>query len=303
VAIKRITAANENRASGRSREQAQEYWAEVHGKLVANRASLLRYHHYFSLPEAYEGSPRPTFIGISMFWNDDPLAPSHPWPNDWSPVGPDDRQLFDREPRWPRDGQHADVLGEEHVILDGDTTPSMVNAIFMVNRLGGLDHRDFFEHWLGAHAELAARLPGLRRYVQSHAVLGAFARGRQTHDGWSELWFDDYESFQMASRSNQWQAMEDDGRTLFANGKGIVIGREYVQKDENWKPRDYGALSLNEEQIRERLLREGYKTLVTTVPDAPARIKLAATKNQLGVWTPEHLVTLDESRIDARPDH
>ena len=52
MAIKRITAANENLTNGRSRVEAQHYWAESHGKLVANGAALQRYHHYFSLPEA-----------------------------------------------------------------------------------------------------------------------------------------------------------------------------------------------------------------------------------------------------------
>ena len=95
--------------------------------------------------------------------------------------------------------------------------------------------------------------------------------------------------------------MEADGRTLFCEQKGIVIGREYVQKDENWKPRDYGALSMSEDEIRSRLTDQGYGQLLATVPDAPAKIKAAASKNQLGVWTEHHLVTLDESRIDARP--
>ena len=65
--IKRITAANENLTSGRSREEAQHYWAESHGKLVANNSNLRRYYHYFSLPEAYASDPKPTFIDISMF--------------------------------------------------------------------------------------------------------------------------------------------------------------------------------------------------------------------------------------------
>ncbi len=57
MAIKRITAANENLTNGRSRVEAQHYWAESHGKLVANSAALQRYHHYFSLPEAYDSEP------------------------------------------------------------------------------------------------------------------------------------------------------------------------------------------------------------------------------------------------------
>src|SRR5690606_2230433 len=129
MAIKRITAANENLTNGRSRVEAQHYWAESHGKLVANGPALRRYHHYFSLPEAYDNEPKPTFIGISMFWRDDPLLQQQPRPEGaWFPVREDDQHVFDRSRRWPIDDQHADILGEEHVIIDGATKPSMVNA-------------------------------------------------------------------------------------------------------------------------------------------------------------------------------
>jgi len=302
MAIKRITAANEHPTNGRDRVEAQHYWAESHGKLVANNALLQRYHHYFSVPEAYEHEPKPTFMGISMFWRDDPLAlPAPPDPNRFFPVRGDDEHVFDRTVRWPIDDQHADILGEENVIIDGATRPTMINCIFMVVRKPGLDHRDFFDHWLNEHSKLAAKLPGLRRYIINPVVLEYLARGTCTHDGWSEFWFDDFSSFDAATKSPEWAAMEADGATLFAPEKGIVIGREYVQKDENWKPRDYGALSMSEDEIRARLIKEDYGQLLQTVPDAPAKIKAAAQNNMLGVWTPEHLVTLDESRIDARP--
>jgi uncharacterized protein (TIGR02118 family) len=302
MVVKRITAANENLTSGRSREEAQHYWAESHGKLVAYNPNLKRYHHYFSLPEAYQSDPKPTFIGISMFWRDDPFAAATPFPAaDWAPVGADDRHLFDRTSRWPIDDQHGDIYGEEHIMLDTGKTPSMINAIFMVSRLPGLDHRDFFKHWTEVQGPLAMKLPGLRRYIQNHGVAEGYARGGMTHDGWSELWFDDYGAFQKAYNSPEWKAMEEDGKTLFCEQNGIVIGREYVQKDESWKPRDWGALSLREEEIRARLQREGYMAIAAD-PAAPAKIKAAAAKNLLGVWTEHHLVTLDDSRIDARPE-
>ena len=303
MAIKRITAANENLTNGRPRVEAQHYWAETHGKLVANSPTLKRYHHYFSVPEAYENEPRPTFMGISMFWRDNPLTPQQPQAADgWFPVGPDDRHVFDRTKRWPIDDQHADILGEEHVVIDGPTKASMINAIFMVCRLPGLDHRDFFDHWLNVHSAIAAKLPGLRRYIQNPVVLESYARGGHTHDGWSEFWFDDFWSFQKAVKSPEWAAMEEDGATLFCPEKGIVIGREYVQKDENWKPRDYGSLSMSEDEIRARLLKEGYSKALAADPAIPGKIKAAAQKNQLGVWTSDHLVTLDDSRVDVRPD-
>jgi uncharacterized protein (TIGR02118 family) len=311
IAIKRITAANEHLTNGRTREHAQRYWAETHGKLVANNPNLKRYHHYFSLPEAYENDPRPTFIGISMFWREDPFAVGaaaaatpgsfgHFYQN--QPGGSDDRQLFGREPRWPTDDQHGDILGEEHFILDGPKTPTMVNAIFMVNKLPGLDHRDFYDHWLNVHAPIAAKLPGLLRYIQNHGLLDNYKAGTATHDGWSELWFDDYASFQKAVASPEWQAMESDGATLFHRNKGVVIGREYVQKDESWKARDYGAPFMSEDEIRDRLMSQGYKTLAAD-PSVPGRIKSAAAKGRIAVWTPEHLCVWEEPWIDARPDN
>jgi uncharacterized protein (TIGR02118 family) len=303
MGMKRITAANENFTSGRNREEAQHYWAETHGKLVANSPALRRYHHYFSVPEAYENDPKPTFMGISMFWRDNALATQQPQPPGvWFPVREDDEHVFDRTRRWPIDDQHADIFGEEHVIIDGETKGSMINAVFMVCRLPGLDHKDFFEHWLGEHAALASKLPGLRRYIVNPVVLESLTRGGSTHDGWSEFWFDDYWSFLQATKSPEWAAMEADGASMFCPQKGIVIGREYVQKDDSWKPRDYGALSMSEDEIRERLRNDGYNRLLANVPDAPAKIKAAASQNLLGVWTDEHVVTLDESKIDARPD-
>ena len=179
----------------------------------------------------------------------------------------------------------------------------MVNVIVMVCRKPGLDHQDFFQHWTDVQVPLASKLPGLRRYIQCPVALDSVYRGSSTHDGWSEFWFDDYAAFQQAYKSPEWAAMEADGDTLFMKTKHYVIGREYVQKDESWKPRDYGSLSMSEDEIRARLQDQGYDArCCEQVPDAPAKIKAAAAANKLGVWTEHHLVTQDDSNIDARPE-
>ena len=177
----------------------------------------------------------------------------------------------------------------------------MIKSLSLLTRRPELTHDEFVRHWVEIHAPLAHAVPGLRRYIQNHVVLDFIARGGMTHDGWSEFWFDDFWSFQHATRSPEWAAMEADGATLFMKEKGIVIGSEYVQKDETWKPRDYGALPLSEDEIRARLQSEGYRSLAQD-PSAPAKIKNAAAAGKLGVWTEHHLVTLDESNIDARPE-
>ena len=312
MVIKRITAANPNLTSGRSRTEAQNYWAKTHGHLVANNPNLRRYHHYFSPPEAYALDEPPTWIGISMFWRDNPFVlPGEVDPNSPQgifqkfyqnqPLGSDDRQLFDREKRWPIDDQHCDILGEEHVIIDGQTRPMMINAIFMVNKKPGLDHKEFFAHWIGDHAELAKKIPGLRRYIQNHLVLDFTKHGGMTHDGWSEFWFDDLDAYKAARRSPEWAAMDADGKTLFSERRQCVIGQEYVQKDESWKPRDYGALTMTEDEIRAKLREQGYGHLVDAEPDVAARLKASAAKGKIAVWTPYHLASYDEPWIDARP--
>jgi hypothetical protein len=73
-----------------------------------------------------------------------------------------------------------------------------------------------------------------------------------------------------------------------------------VQKDENWKPRTYGALELTEAEIRARLLQQGYKSL-SADPNAPARILAAARKGQLAVWTEDHVAVFGDHIYDSRP--
>jgi uncharacterized protein (TIGR02118 family) len=145
----------------------------------------------------------------------------------------DDRQLFDRSTEWPTDHRRSNVTAHERVILEGETTPSMVKALFMVSRRPGLTVQEFQDRWAGEHGRLVSKLPGLRRYVQNHAVLEAYglASRPMTHDGWSELWFDDLPSFQAAATTPEWQAAVEHGQRLFAEPVGLVIARERIQKE------------------------------------------------------------------------
>jgi len=145
------------------------------------------------------------------------------------------------------------------------------------------------------------KIPGLRRYIQCHLVLDFVKHGGMTHDGWSEFWFDDLEAYKTARKSPEWAAMEEDGKTLFADRRQCVIGQEYVQKDESWKPRDYGALTMTEDEIRAKLIEQGYGHALEAEPDIPARLKASAAKGKIAVWTAFHLASYDEPWIDARP--
>jgi uncharacterized protein (TIGR02118 family) len=161
---------------------------------------------------------------------------------------------------------------------------------------------EFSEHWYEVHGPLGAKLPGLRRYVQNHAVPEANSIRAMTHDGWSELWFDDLDALRRAYRSPEWQALREDGETLFARPMCAVFARERVQKWDGVSRTDLSWVkSLSEEQIRERLASQGFASLAADAA-IPRRIKSAAEAGTLAVWSDEHIVTIDDAHIDARPE-
>jgi uncharacterized protein (TIGR02118 family) len=144
----------------------------------------------------------------------------------------DDRQLFDRSPYWPLHAKRTSVAAQEHVIVDGPTTPNMVKAIFTAARLPGLSLDDFSNRWRMVHGPLAAQLPGVRRYVQNHVLPAAYVHHHPTHDGFTELWFDDLAALRLAYSSTEWKALREDGQTLFVYPMSTVIARERIIKDQ-----------------------------------------------------------------------
>jgi uncharacterized protein (TIGR02118 family) len=85
----------------------------------------------------------------------------------------------------------------------------MTKVVVLLTRQSGMDRDAFREHWRTAHAAIALKLPGLRRYVQNHAVPDP-ALGEPSHDGLAEMWFDSNESTQAAMMSPAGQALSAD---------------------------------------------------------------------------------------------
>jgi uncharacterized protein (TIGR02118 family) len=64
---------------------------------------------------------------------------------------------------------------------------SVVKVVALIKRKDGTTREEFLEHWSTRHAEIVGELPGLRRYVQNHALEH---RNVWPFDGAAELWFD-----------------------------------------------------------------------------------------------------------------
>jgi uncharacterized protein (TIGR02118 family) len=214
------------------------YWTEHHGPLCARVSAVRRYVQVLTLDEAYGDEPAPTYDAASMYWFDD-VESAVAQPDDpheaalRAEVTEDDARVFDRDTSWPTDHRKVSVIGTEHVVLNGPTTSEMVKVVFVSARRPGLTLQEFSERWAGAHGALIAQLPGIRRYVQTHALPASFdvtGIHAPTHDGCSELWFDDYRSWKGALSSPAWSSIVESGETLFARPAAYLVGRELIQK-------------------------------------------------------------------------
>jgi hypothetical protein len=148
---------------------------------------------------------------------------------------------------------------------------------------------------------MCARIPAVRRYVQNHAVREAYGKRDMTHDGWAEIWFDSLEACWQAQQTPEWAELREDGKTLFTYPMGVGVARELVQKEFGAEPRRWGAAEMAEEEIREKLRSQGYTSRAED-PDGPRNLRDADASGALAVWTWEHIVTIDGSAIDARPE-
>jgi uncharacterized protein (TIGR02118 family) len=105
----------------------------------------------------------------------------------------------------------------------------MIKLVYCIHRKAGMSEEEFFRYWKDVHGPIGARIPGLRRLVQSHATPRGREVGPPGFDGMAELWFDDLASLQAARRSPEWAAStEDESNFVDPDRTALLITEEHV---------------------------------------------------------------------------
>lgn len=86
----------------------------------------------------------------------------------------------------------------------------MIKVVYCFCRRPDLSAAEFSRYWRDVHGPIGARIPGLRRLVQSVAIHDPRDVRAPGFDGMAELWFDDFESLLRARTSGEWQASTAD---------------------------------------------------------------------------------------------
>jgi uncharacterized protein (TIGR02118 family) len=105
----------------------------------------------------------------------------------------------------------------------------MVKLVYCITKKAGLTDEDFSRYWEDVHGPIGARIPGLRRLVQSHRTAVPGDRYRSDYDGVAELWFDDVEALLAARESPEWKASSDDEANFIDHNKvAYLVTEEHV---------------------------------------------------------------------------
>ena len=211
------------RKAGMPVEEFQRYWWTRHPEVVTRLPGVRRYVQSHALLSLY-GKDEPVYDGIAEVWADDTGAlramtrsPAH------AGVQADEARFIDRT-------SMGVIITEEHVIKDGPVPTDAVKSVAFLTRKPDVSVEDFQRHWLEAHAPIAAALPGLRRYVQSHTRRSAYDAGRApAYDGAVLMWFDSTEAVRNATATPEYARVLADGASFLSPGPiRSILTREHI---------------------------------------------------------------------------
>jgi uncharacterized protein (TIGR02118 family) len=111
----------------------------------------------------------------------------------------------------------------------------MIKSLSLLTRRPELTHEQFVEHWLEIHGPLALKVPGLRRYVQSHIIDERTRPDIPTTDvaidGIAETWYDDRAAMERANASPEAKALHADGALFIGRIKSFITEEKVIVGD------------------------------------------------------------------------
>jgi uncharacterized protein (TIGR02118 family) len=211
------------RKGGMPVDEFQTYWRTQHPKAVTRLPGIRRYVQSHVLPESY-AKREPTYDGIAEVWADDTDAframtksPAHP-------------DLIADEARFIDRAQMGIIVTEEHVAKNDEPGATALKGIEFFTRKPELSVEAFQHYWKTTHAALAAKIPGVRRYVVSATRASAYAAGRTpVYDGAASMWFASGDALKAAGGCPEYQALiADRANFLSAGHPPFIVTREHV---------------------------------------------------------------------------
>ena len=108
----------------------------------------------------------------------------------------------------------------------------MVKIVIFFKRKAGMPVEAFQQHWRTVHAGIITRLPGIRRYVQSHVLLTSYRTSEPAYDAVAESTFDDTQAMKsLVGTAAYAEVLADEPNFIDRSTMQSIITDEHVIKD------------------------------------------------------------------------
>jgi uncharacterized protein (TIGR02118 family) len=108
----------------------------------------------------------------------------------------------------------------------------VIKLVYCITKKPSLTDEQFFHYWESIHGPIGARIPYVRRLVQSRRIMIPGDTRPPDYDGVVELWFDNEAALLTARKSAEWKASSDDEANFIDHSRvAYVVTREYVVID------------------------------------------------------------------------
>lgn len=213
------------RRAGMDVEAFQAYWLDVHGPIVSRLQGLRRYVQSHPRLGGYRRGDMP-FDGIAELWFDDKAALAAIASTvEFAAAKADEPNFIDTE-------SLIELVVDDHLIKDGPVTPGALKNVEFLHLSTDLGPEEGHRYWLEHHGPLAARIPTLSRYVQSHVRPGAYGRATAPpFDGVALTWWADLDAMRASAESPEYAATRADEPNFIAGTPPVILTNEHVLVD------------------------------------------------------------------------
>jgi uncharacterized protein (TIGR02118 family) len=105
----------------------------------------------------------------------------------------------------------------------------VVKALSFFKRHAGMPVEEFQAYWRGRHPDVVTKLPGVRRYVQSHTRTAAYRSGEPMYDGIAEVWFQNTAAMHDLRGTAELAGVQaDEARFIDRSTMGLIITDDHV---------------------------------------------------------------------------
>ena len=105
----------------------------------------------------------------------------------------------------------------------------MIKLVYCITKKPELSDADFSRYWRNEHAQIGTRIPGLRKFVQSHSINVPGDNTASDYDGMAELWFDNIDALLQARQSREWKESTEDEAIFIDHTKvAYFVSEEHV---------------------------------------------------------------------------